>query len=138
MTRTDGERRAYQRGYGTGRAGQWPRELVSGIPDDRVRELAAAAVDLEGRIDAWMAGFDDRETTPEMVAIDDARARVRAAVAGLPGLPAEPAPRKHGPGLCPKAAHVGMFGGHLHSETDDAPFDVDGVSYCGRCHWALP
>lgn len=37
---------------------------------------------------------------------------------------------------CPKVAHIG--GEYLHSENDDSPYDVDGVSYCGRCHQWLP
>lgn len=37
---------------------------------------------------------------------------------------------------CPKAAHVN--GGELHAPDDDRPFDVDGLSYCGRCHCYLP
>ncbi len=36
---------------------------------------------------------------------------------------------------CPKAEHVGD--GYLHDYADDAPFDDDGVKYCGRCHVAL-
>lgn len=33
---------------------------------------------------------------------------------------------------CPKVEHVGA--GYLHDAADDRPYDVDGVSYCGRCH----
>lgn len=33
---------------------------------------------------------------------------------------------------CRKDPHVGT--GYLHDESDDRPFDVDGVEYCGRCH----
>lgn len=33
---------------------------------------------------------------------------------------------------CAKAPHIGT--GHLHDAKDDRPFDVDGVTYCGRCH----
>jgi hypothetical protein len=33
---------------------------------------------------------------------------------------------------CPKVQHVG--GGYLHDADDDGSYDVDGVSYCGRCH----
>lgn len=33
---------------------------------------------------------------------------------------------------CPKVQHVG--GGYLHDADDDRPYDVDGVTYCGRCH----
>ena len=40
--------------------------------------------------------------------------------------------REHGPGFCPKVPHTG--GGHLHDERDDAPYWVDGLPYCGRCH----
>lgn len=39
-------------------------------------------------------------------------------------------------GRCIKVPHDG--GGYLHSETDDGPYDVDGVWYCGRCHEYLP
>lgn len=35
---------------------------------------------------------------------------------------------------CRKKLHRG---GELHAEDDDAPFSVDGVMYCGRCHMAL-
>lgn len=37
---------------------------------------------------------------------------------------------------CEKVAHT--RDGHLHAEDDDTPYDVDGVSYCGRCHRSLP
>ena len=33
---------------------------------------------------------------------------------------------------CEKAEHVGS--GYLHGEDDDSIYDVDGVTYCGRCH----
>lgn len=36
---------------------------------------------------------------------------------------------------CPKAQHVGE--GYLHAADDDRPYDVDGVRYCGRCHYWL-
>lgn len=36
---------------------------------------------------------------------------------------------------CHKVPHVGT--GHLHDESNDGPYDVDGVNYCGRCHQAL-
>ena len=36
---------------------------------------------------------------------------------------------------CGKVAHVGV--GYMHSEDDDTHYDVDGLSYCGRCHYAL-
>lgn len=34
---------------------------------------------------------------------------------------------------CPKAPHA--EGGYLHDATDDMPYSVDGVLYCGRCHF---
>ncbi len=37
---------------------------------------------------------------------------------------------------CEKVVHIGS--GYLHSENDDAPFEVDGAIYCGRCHFVLP
>ena len=43
-------------------------------------------------------------------------------------------PVRHGT-ECPKVPHDG--GGFLHAPEDDKPYDVDGVMYCGRCHWAL-
>lgn len=33
---------------------------------------------------------------------------------------------------CHKVPHFGN--GWLHDESDDSPYDVDGVLYCGRCH----
>lgn len=38
---------------------------------------------------------------------------------------------------CPKVPHLGRAG-LLHAENDDKPYDVDGVTYCGRCHLHLP
>jgi hypothetical protein len=66
----------------------------------------------------------------DMVAAD-IRATVRAALS--PASPPGAAPR-HGID-CPKAPHVGT--GHQHGEEDDAPFNDDGVDYCGRCHHCL-
>lgn len=36
---------------------------------------------------------------------------------------------------CKKEQHTGN--GYLHHHNDDAPYDVDGCIYCGRCHHAL-
>lgn len=41
----------------------------------------------------------------------------------------------HGIGHCRKEPHTGS--GYLHAEDDDAPYIVDGVKYCGRCHLVL-
>lgn len=90
--RTPGESRAYQRGYNTGRAGQWPRELAATVPDARVAALVKAAADLEGRADAFMACFDDRDTQPEMLALDRARDVLRHAIEHLHEPPDQEAP----------------------------------------------
>lgn len=37
---------------------------------------------------------------------------------------------------CPKVIHKAR-GGYLHAADDDTPYDVDGCTYCGRCHYAL-
>ena len=43
-------------------------------------------------------------------------------------------PELHG-WSCPKVQH-GNKSGFLHGACDDdGPYDVDGVRYCGRCHW---
>ena len=36
---------------------------------------------------------------------------------------------------CPKAIHIPGKGGYEHGADDDSVFDVDGVPYCGRCHY---
>ncbi len=41
------------------------------------------------------------------------------------------------PTLCEKAPHDGPSGGYLHATDDDSPYEVDGVWYCGRCHFAV-
>jgi len=46
-------------------------------------------------------------------------------------LHAEPITKQHGV-HCPKVEHLGN--GYLHGASDDSPYDVDGVIYCGRCH----
>ena len=52
---------------------------------------------------------------------------------GGPG-PLEQPPMRHGFD-CGKVPHEAE--GYLHSATDDSPYDVDGLTYCGRCHEAL-
>lgn len=34
---------------------------------------------------------------------------------------------------CPKVVHKAGIS-YEHGPTDDRPYDVDGVTYCGRCH----
>lgn len=41
---------------------------------------------------------------------------------------------KHGK-TCHKVAHVRE--GSLHGEDYDGPYDVDGMAYCGRCHFGI-
>lgn len=54
------------------------------------------------------------------------------------GVLCECAPNKRAHGvICLKKSHDRLDGGYLHAETDDTPYDVDGVQYCGRCHQAL-
>lgn len=36
---------------------------------------------------------------------------------------------------CMKSEHVGD--GYLHDEGDDRSYDVDGITYCGRCHHVI-
>jgi hypothetical protein len=38
---------------------------------------------------------------------------------------------------CPKVIHAENTTGYLHAADDDTPYDVDGCTYCGRCHYAL-
>ena len=33
---------------------------------------------------------------------------------------------------CEKVLHMGT--GYLHGQQDDTIYDVDGITYCGRCH----
>ena len=42
-----------------------------------------------------------------------------------------------GVGQCRKVYHE-ETGGYLHGANDDRPYDVDGVTYCGRCHLCMP
>jgi hypothetical protein len=35
---------------------------------------------------------------------------------------------------CKKAEHRDG-GGYLHDANDDRPYEIDGLMYCGRCHY---
>lgn len=35
---------------------------------------------------------------------------------------------------CRKVTHLGTGAGYVHGANDDAPYNVDAVWYCGRCH----
>jgi hypothetical protein len=37
---------------------------------------------------------------------------------------------------CQKVPHANE--GYMHADGDDTPYEVDGVRYCGRCHFAMP
>lgn len=39
---------------------------------------------------------------------------------------------------CPKKPHAPGCTGYMHDENDDRAYDVDGETYCGRCHVWLP
>lgn len=41
--------------------------------------------------------------------------------------------RQHGL-TCVKVPHDKRSGGYMHASDDDGLYDVDGVTYCGRCH----
>lgn len=36
---------------------------------------------------------------------------------------------------CPKNIHKPGHEGYLHAANDNGVYDVDGVPYCGRCHY---
>lgn len=38
---------------------------------------------------------------------------------------------------CPKVKHE-TWHYYMHASDDDTPYNVDGVSYCGRCHHVMP
>lgn len=38
---------------------------------------------------------------------------------------------------CPKVFHDPARTGYLHDDSDDSPYSVDGVDYCGRCHMGM-
>lgn len=37
---------------------------------------------------------------------------------------------------CPKMPHDNPNSGYLHAADDDSPYSVDGLLYCGRCHYS--
>jgi hypothetical protein len=84
VSRSREEKLAYQRGYQSGIAGRWPKELASSVPQPRVRDLAVASQQLQEAADGFMACFDDRDTDPAMVALDRAREVACEAIANLP------------------------------------------------------
>lgn len=43
---------------------------------------------------------------------------------------------RHGE-TCKKNLHRSNSFAYLHSPDDDGPYDVDGVTYCGRCHESI-
>ena len=46
-----------------------------------------------------------------------------------------PTDERHHGVTCPKAVHKSE--GYLHDADDDGPYDVEGMIYCGRCHYWL-
>ena len=61
------------------------------------------------------------------------RKQIRAATSDSPnGVPPTKQKLVHHGRDCPKIVHLGA--GYLHGPNDDEPYNVDGVTYCGRCH----
>lgn len=102
-------------------------ELGAKKAESRVRELEGLASQV---VRAWKT-FDlaegDWERTDSERTLSNSIETLGEAMVG--------ASVAHGK-TCPKVPHFGT--GHLHAEDDDKPYDVDGVSYCGRCHHAIP
>ena len=90
--------------------------LIVGLADTREGAIADAVQTLETMVEALQG--PSRE--------DIERAKDHASDPTSPVI--------HGR-TCEKAPHVRE--GYLHDASDDTPYDVDGVRYCGRCHLAL-
>ena len=45
-----------------------------------------------------------------------------------------PTTEDHDEHRCKKVEHI-EDGYYLHTADYDGPYDIDGVTYCGRCHW---
>ena len=68
MAMTDGERRAYQRGYN--RARSWPDHRPPQPPNEIIAELMKAATELRDRVDGIFATFE--EDDPIQAQVNDA------------------------------------------------------------------
>ena len=63
---------------------------------------------------------------------------LHAIINALPEPQSDPHPSEVIHGFnCPKVIHDPVWPGYLHDDNDDTPYDVDGVKYCGRCHYAI-
>ena len=54
----------------------WWRPALAACVDPRQRTIVVAAQELSDRADAFMAQFDDRDSEPEMIALDAAREKL--------------------------------------------------------------
>lgn len=120
-------------GYFDGNAHDLALELLDEI--DRLRaaldELANA--DHEDDLLEAVSAAAKRQTAPTPDRAVDLMADLEQSVAAAK----EARTRRLQPTLsCPKAPHTGT--GYLHAEDDDRPYDIDGVTYCGRCHYTWP
>lgn len=73
-------------------------------------------------------------TTPRNGGVKSLRGECTCSIGLLPCQLHGWTPLQHGVN-CDKVMHTAD--GYLHGPDDDKPYDVDGVSYCGRCHVAL-
>lgn len=94
-------------------------------------DLLAAALG----VDLGRAAVEKFNEVSERVGFPDRiRAMTRDEAIVFQALACGPVAERHGVS-CLKAPHT--RDGYLHSENDDGPYDVDGVTYCGRCHKGL-
>lgn len=75
---------SYRRGYNRARAGHWPTHSTdSPIPPGALGEVVRLAQRLSSQVDGFLAGFDDRETEADQLAIDATRDALAAAIDAL-------------------------------------------------------
>lgn len=58
---TDGEKRAYSRGYTAGSRGRWPEHRPPQPPNQIVAELLLALREIRDELDGGLAAIDDEE-----------------------------------------------------------------------------
>lgn len=85
MTMTEGERKAYQRGYNTGRSSAgWPDHLPPLPPNVIAREVLESALALRDIVDGFLASLDgDDQTWDVAVSMGDALDRMNHALSAL-------------------------------------------------------
>lgn len=80
----------------------------------------------QGRLDLSQLVRAGRLSKRDSETVKNSRGSPSKEYRAVSGLPA-----KHGT-TCRKVPHTGT--GHLHGKDYDGAFDIDGLSYCGRCH----